>query len=150
MMAQNKLPSLLVKLKKAPADTIKALIIQSITEYYRNIKPDSAGIYARQGLQLSEKLNFVYGKAAFSRFLAELDLNEGKMDAAKQKFGTAMILFEQTGRKKDIASVHNGLGAWAIKQGDYPEATKQFLTALKTFEAARDNAGAAYEKLGNF
>ena len=60
--AQQYLDSLQKQLGNAKEDTTKVLALGSIADYYGFIQFDSSIFYARQTLNLSEKLNYPYGR----------------------------------------------------------------------------------------
>jgi two-component system, NtrC family, sensor kinase len=67
--AQQYLDSLQKQLGNAKEDTTKVLTLGSIADYYAFVQFDSSSFYARQTVDLSEKLNYPYG-----RYLAYLSL----------------------------------------------------------------------------
>jgi signal transduction histidine kinase len=150
-VAQNPLPHLLSRLKRTARDTGQVVVLSELAAYYQNFKPDSSGYFAKQGLQLSEKLHYIPGSAIFNRILGELNMNQGKIADAHAHFETALAGFDQTNDQKGIASVYNGLGILAARQGNYKEALPPFLKALSVYEKTNDTNGIvqSYIKLGS-
>jgi signal transduction histidine kinase len=149
--AQNPLPSLLTRLSLVAQDTNRVQLLESIADYYENIKPDSATFYTNDALILSERLNYTYGIANANRLLGEQDLDHGRMADAKIRFEKALPLFEKIRNLKGISGVNNALGVWSAKQGNYEDATQSFLKALSINEQMNDTTGIvqAYIKLGS-
>ncbi|MHB8206195.1 tetratricopeptide repeat-containing sensor histidine kinase, partial [Mucilaginibacter sp.] len=149
-VAQKPLPSLLVSLKKAERDTNRVLSLNALANYYRNINPDSAVLFARQGVSLSGELNYPYGLAILNLFLGDMDMRQGKVAEAKSDFEASQGAFEKLKNEKGIAAVNNGFGVLAARQSDYKEATPHFLKALSIYTKLKDINGMvqSYIKLG--
>ncbi|HLY70386.1 MAG TPA: hypothetical protein VKR53_11705, partial [Puia sp.] len=65
--AQQYFESLQEHLQNAQNDTSRVLALAKLAEYYGFIRADSNMYYAQQGLDLSNKLNYLYGKCVMQR-----------------------------------------------------------------------------------
>src|SRR5580693_3501845 len=123
------LDSLRWKLDKARnEDTSRVIALSAMAEYYGFVQFDSALFYATKEAELSDKLNFVYGKylSYRSKFFA---FNcTGNFPMALQ----AALNFEKTYQelkssgRSPIGVPHYFVGLLNFEMGDYPEAIVKF------------------------
>ncbi len=149
--SQTNIAQLHAQLVLAKEDTAKVSLYRKIVEYYRKTIPDSAYKYAEEGLKLSEKVNSVAGEGFMSGQLGSIDRLEGRLGLAKVRLQNALDIYEhQIGEKKYIAQLQNELGVVVGSQGNFDEATKLFISALKIYDGLSDTLGKvqSYIKLG--
>lgn len=142
--------SLLTRLRSSKADTSRISIYKAIITIYRKEKPDSAIFYARQGLALSNELNFTMGKGLMLGQMGVINMAIGKMDQAKSDLLAALTIFKELNYEPGILSANNSLGVSCVKMGAYKQAAQHFLAALKINEANNNIHGLvqSYIKLG--
>jgi signal transduction histidine kinase len=142
--------SLLVNLKHSPADTGRVRLYKSIVNNYRNEKPDSGILYAKQGLALATKLQYPLGIAWMHGQIGSIDINLGKMDSARKHLTFALSIFEHIKNQQGIVTTNNTLGICLAKMGSYKEAAQHFIASLKINQANNDIHGLvqSYIKLG--
>jgi signal transduction histidine kinase len=137
-----------LKSQTATSDRVEAY--KNIHNYYQHSAPDSALYYVTIGLNEFTAINDKNGMAAMTVLLAFNDATAGRVDVARARHTKALSLYEQTGNLRGIATAHNGLGILDGRTGNYQEAMKHFMIALKNFESVKDTDGIAntYMKVG--
>ena len=139
------------RISAANEDTAKLRLYKQAVEYYKKKVPDTAYRYAEEGLKLSEKLGFTADEAFLSGQLGSLDRIAGRMGLAKVRLQNALELYEKgINDKRAIGLLKNELGVLEGLQGNFNEATRQFISALKIYEGLSDTLGIVqtYIKLG--
>src|SRR5687767_9871348 len=98
----NKPDSLLHSLSSAKEDTNKVHALLQLSNEYKDFKPDSALLYARQALKLSRKLKFKSGEAKSLSGLALSYLYANNRNKALENFLKAMKIYEDLNDKSGI------------------------------------------------
>jgi signal transduction histidine kinase/TPR repeat protein len=142
--------SLLARLKHSRADTNRVKIYKDLVTAYRNQKPDSAMFYAKQGLALATKLDYVLGIGLMHGQIGALDVRIGNLDSAKSHVLIALNIFEKLHYTPGTVVAHNTLGICFAKTGMYKESALHFLASLKINQEKNDIHGLvqSYIKLG--
>lgn len=152
-ICQNgKIDSLQIALVKVTKDTSKINILNTLAFEFKNKNPDSAIFYARQGLALSQKINFETGEAESYLLIGTAYSNSGKIDDALLMLARAKKIFEKLIKidkkgiyknKKNLSAVYNTIGNTYSTLGNYPLALKNQQSALKIRSEIGDKPGVA-------
>ncbi|PQJ10058.1 hypothetical protein CJD36_015275 [Flavipsychrobacter stenotrophus] len=151
VLSQQNIASITARISIAKEDTVKLRLYKQAVEYYKKRVPDTAYRYAEEGLNLSEKLGVTTDEAYLSGQLGSLDRTAGRMGLAKVRLQNALELYERgINDKRAIGLLKNELGVLEGLQGNFNEATRQFISALKIYEGLSDTLGIVqtYIKLG--
>lgn len=149
LMGQSK-DELLLKLKKAGADTSTVRMYGRISRFYMTTQPDSATYYIGEGLKMAKAINDRLGEGMMVSQLGSLNEIHGNLGLSEKYHIEALSIFEELGDKKAIAQGKNGLGIIEGKKGNYAKATTLFLDALAIFKSLNNVSGIVqcYIKLG--
>ncbi len=79
---KEKIDSLFAVLGQTKDDTSKVTLLNLIANELRNNEPDSAIYFAELALELSRKLNYIYGVAFSKTTAASAKINLGQVDEA--------------------------------------------------------------------
>jgi two-component system NtrC family sensor kinase len=148
------LDSLRKKLNNATReDTSRVQALNSLAQYYGFVQFDSAYFYATKGAQLSEKLNYEYGKLLSyqSRFFA---FNvTGNFPMAMEQALNYENSFEQLRKKGRLpgGGAHYFVGFLYLEMGDYPAAIaklQQCINEHKETKASMPDIFFCYSQLG--
>jgi two-component system, NtrC family, sensor kinase len=97
--------------------------------------------FANKALTLSETLNYKKGKGLAYKNIGGSHQN---FEEALKYLNNALIIFEETKEKQDIADCYLKIGStYFYLQQNYPEALKNILIALKLFEQTGQKKGTA-------
>ncbi|MBA3704440.1 MAG: tetratricopeptide repeat protein [Bacteroidetes bacterium] len=157
---QSKTDSLQRVLVIAKEDTSKVNVLNALGKEFKNSNPDTAIYFVKEALKLSEKINFKIGIGEAYLWLGTAVSNKGEYNEALKQITKARILFEgllsfSQNEKKRIkaflARVFNNTGNIYYKQGNYAEALKNHLVALRIRKELKDKSGQAdsYINMGN-
>jgi len=143
----DSLTAALPKLKNAEK---KVLALDTIGKYCLEPKPDTALMFATQGLQLAQSIGYIYGEAHTRILLAQLYSQTGNYPRAIEQARKALQLFTKINAETGIASAWNQLAIQEGKQGNYDTATLYLLKAEKIYEKENDSESIAvvYVSLG--
>lgn len=157
----NTIDSLEKVLLTEKGDTNKVNEYIDLAREFRYIKADSAVYFINLALDLAQKLKFEMGIADSKRGIATLYADGGTPDEGIKASNEALILYnkllstakatEKNKIFKDIGFTYIQLGNSRFSQGNYPEALKYSLLALKISEQLGDQAaiGAIEFNIGN-
>jgi len=134
-------------------DTSKILAMARIAVYYEYTQVDSAMAYARRVLDLSEKLNYEYGKfLALRTIFFAINLRGNYPEALKVAMGNLRV-FEQfkTNRLASMSLAHHDIGLITREMKDFSTATAELRLAIQLQQESKIWAGdmfGAYTQLG--
>ena len=92
---QLKVDSLLKALKLSPDDTNKVNLLNKLYTEYQSIVPSKALKYAKQALELSEKLGFQRGSASSYNNIGRAHFQNGKSNDALDNYLKALEIFNE-------------------------------------------------------
>ena len=152
--------TLLVQLNTGIEDTAKVNTLNALAFEFRNNDPDTAIYFCNVSLNLAKKLDYKFGVASAYLQMGYATMNRGEYDEALKKSNEALQIYEQllvSGKSSDklqvlkqkVRSIINiGIIYWY--KGNYPEALKHQLAALKIAKEIRDRPGMAisYNNIG--
>tara|TARA_R110000868_G_scaffold344468_1_gene605482 strand:+ start:5809 stop:7836 length:2028 start_codon:yes stop_codon:yes gene_type:complete len=134
--AQNKegqalIDSLLEELPRMKEDTLKVSLLNQLAFTYPRIYPNEGVKYAKEALNLSEKLNWKNGIAASYQSIAENLSADSDYKNALLNYETALSL---TTNKKRKAQILGGIGLVYSSQNNYPKSLEYNNKSLKIYE----------------
>jgi serine phosphatase RsbU (regulator of sigma subunit) len=159
--AQNKqLDSLKLALKNCKEDTNKINTLNRLGKqlYILNIY-DTSESYAKQALELSEKIKFIKGQATAYNILGNIYVDQANYPEALKYHQASLDIRLKLGDKKGIGASYNNIGLIFQRRGNFPEALKSYLKALQIKEEIKDvtgcavtynNIGTVYKEQGNY
>ncbi len=136
--------SLLNALARSKEDTAKVMTMVRLGELYLNDYPDSAIYYAKAFGILSDKLNFLVGKAYSLSMQAFVSSRQSRKYEAIAMDLEAIEILKKTDRKKALANLYNNTALIYSDNGDIPESLGLFLKAEATYEELNDSSSLAF------
>lgn len=158
---QNKNDSLFTVLKSQKEDTAKVNTLNNIARQFRRNNPDTAIYFANEAMLLATKLNYKMGIGDAYLLKGIALTNLGKYQDALQINNDALKLFDQLLTPENSADeskilnlkarAYGSIGNIYEEQGNYTEALKNNLEALKIGKETGDKPGMAltYNNIGN-
>ena len=137
---QKYVDSLQQELSKAKNDIEKILTLGSLADYWGFIQFDSSIFYARQTLELSQKVNYPYGKYLSYYSLFHAMNCKGDYPKALEVAQNILPIAEQLKYKKPwvLPETHYFLGLLNREVADYPGAINQFQQVLELEDKTRE------------
>jgi two-component system NtrC family sensor kinase len=119
-------------------DTNKVLILAELADRYGFMQPDSSFYYARQTLDLAQKLNYLYGEYLGYQNLYFTFNTLGDYPKVLETEFNALKIAEQLPdrRQSSMAKIHMYLGFVYREMGDYPKAMAHHREAVRLQEAS--------------
>ena len=107
--------------------------------------------FADDAMSLSEKINYLKGKASAHKIRGNICFEQSNYPEAINNQLAALKILIELADKKGIANSYNIIGNIYTIQGNYPEALKNHLYSLKISEEIVDRAELAtgYNNIGN-
>jgi adenylate cyclase len=129
--------------KTAKQDTIKANILYELSKIYSGNNPDKAMDYAKQALELSEKLGYKKEIGNAYNSMGVMSRNKGDYPLALEFLNKALLICQDISDKSGTAFSNLYIGITYFEQGKYPEALKSYFTSLRMYEEIKDEKGIA-------
>lgn len=147
---QQKIDSLLKVLQTTKADTSKVKLLHRISIEYLNTLPDRTIEYAKQGLTLSEKIEYKNGQSICLKALGWAYKNTGKYDSALVCFEKRLTLVKELKDSIEIAKTFGNIGNIYLYYGNNKKAIALFEKAVRIFTSYNDKISLAtgYNSLG--
>lgn len=152
--------SLKHELTVAKEDTNKVNLLIDLGQATHDIIDyDKSLEYCKEGLSLSEKLNFKKGQGDAYATIASVYASKGDIEQALNTYKLALTVREKISDKKGVAGTYNNIGIIYAYQDKTSEALKMFFAALEINEAMNNqdwlannygNIGLIYESQGNY
>jgi adenylate cyclase len=158
LQGQALIDSTLQQLPKIKDDTNKVKILIGVAQRCITVDADKGIPCAQQALVLSDKLGWSAGKAEAYFTLAWCYRSKSEYTAALAYCDTALRIFQEINKKKEIALVYQIMSIIHIDQSNYPQALDLGLKSLKISEEIQDerliggnltNIGIIYDDQGN-
>lgn len=132
---RSKIDSLKGLLESGKEDTSAVLILSRLSDAYRKYEDlDTAMYYADKALKVSERINFITGKAVAYNAIGLVYSDMGQHKRAINYYRMAIEIHEQEKDSRRLAIVRTTLGVNYFKLGDYPKALEAGLKALAIAE----------------
>lgn len=94
-------------------------------------------------LKLAQTHDDLSGKGEALRMLADIDMAQGRFEAARDGYAAALDCKEKTGQSSTYPAIQEALGLAELKLKNYPAAKQWLRKALDGFLAANDLGGMA-------
>jgi signal transduction histidine kinase len=137
-LTKPQIDSLVVELSKAREDTNKVILLMKIGNEVGYEDPAKALQYAREGFELSEKLNYVRGMGRTAYLMGGSYIEMGKLDLGDSCLTVAEGYFTQLNDKSALAKIPNTRGMRHYMMGNYYLAADQFSKAAAAFDGLKD------------
>lgn len=132
--------SLVRELPHLKNDTATARMYKVISEKYSSSDPAKAKLYASKGLELTTKMKWSKGIAAFNTLAGNLYSDAGKYDSAMICHQKAFKLSEKINDKYNMASALNNMGVVCQRLSKSTEAIDFYFLSLKIGEEINNNS----------
>jgi len=132
--------SLLVVLRNARQDTVKANILIELSKSVISADPSKAEVYAKRALTLSKNSNHLTGQAFAYRFIGLAQLWQSKYGEAIDNWLQGLVVFDSIGDKSNMARLYSNIGAAYESQSDDMKALEYNLKSQKLAEEIKDTA----------
>lgn len=131
------------QLQVAASDSSRAAQLANASFDLVKSHPDSAKLLGRQAMLLARRSGSAHVRAMAHNSLGWLAVQQGAFDSAQWHLDSALFLFRQLERPKEINAVLNNLGWLAQYRGDLVTALGRFKEALALSEAESDTSSSA-------
>lgn len=125
--AQNKRDSLLSLIEQEDQDTSKVLLYGGLVRTYLKVNIDSAIYFAKSGLYIAEKNDYVYGTGVMHQYLGHAMVVNDDLEAAKENYLNALAYFIKANNLTAQSKVYLVLGNVYFVQNNYPEALNNYI-----------------------
>ncbi|MDW8287540.1 MAG: tetratricopeptide repeat protein, partial [Flammeovirgaceae bacterium] len=159
LFAQNRyLDSLANQLSILVEDSIKVSLMNQLAFRLSAIEPEKSLEYARNAVQLADKLKIYTEKARAYNALSIVYRTKGKLDSALIFLHKALDINESVSNEQGICQTLNGLGATYLQMDDFGKSLENFRKVLQIRISLKDtvaiansfaNIGNVYEKIEN-
>ena len=127
LQAENNRDSLLHLMENEIQDTSKVLLYSDLVRNYLTINIDSAIYFAKTGLFIAEKSDYVYGTGVMHQLLGHAMVVNDDLDAAKENYLKALSYFIKANNLKTQSIIYLVLGNVYYVQNNYPEALNNYI-----------------------
>jgi serine phosphatase RsbU (regulator of sigma subunit) len=142
-LAQTKMDSLELQLKKAASDNEKCDLLCEMALYIINKDPDRAAECANKALALAQSANYKDGEGFAIFNLGNVDFYQDNYQEGLKKFDQAEQIFKSTKNNKGLGYVECTRGEVQTYEGKYSDALTNLFAGMNYFEEAKDNVGIA-------
>lgn len=155
----SKSDSLLKVLAKASDDTSKVNTLNDLFKEYQNSNPARAFKYAKQAIDLAEKLNFSKGVASSLNNIGLYYFNQGKSSEALVYYLKANDIFTLLDNERGEAITTANIGYLFFSQDNYKKAIEYYFMSMTVAKEMQDssrvamlleNIGMCYYAQGNY
>lgn len=145
----NVADSLKLVLPTIKSDTGRINLINEIAYEYVMDDPDQATKYANEGLALSEKISFDFGKLNAYNDLGLALYYQNKYDKALEYYAISLNLAKKLNNPAKMAVTLNNIGLVYDDKADYKNALEYYLKSLKISESVGGNKWQMASSLNN-
>ncbi len=140
------------------ADTTRVNTLNDLAFALVLSRPDQTEIYARQALEIAQKVGFKTGLADAYKQVGTSFWQRSRFVEAMQAYTTALTISREIGDKSLTSSVLNNIAIVYSRQGKYAEAQSYYFQSLRIAEEINDvngiavqlnNIGDLYERQNN-
>ena len=118
--ADNKRDSLLHLMENESQDTSKVMLYADLARNYLTIDIDSAIYFAKTGLFIAEKSDYVYGTGVMYQLLGHAMVVNDDIEAAKPNYLKALAYFIDANDLSAQSTIYLVLGNVYYVQNNYP------------------------------
>lgn len=119
---KNTISDLKSQLRGRVADTVRVELLRKLSKQIETLKPDSALLFAQQGLSLAQKISYKKGEADCLDRLGVVLWENGKYDRALSRVIESLKLREQNNDRSGQLISLNDIGIIYADQHDYKKA----------------------------
>jgi adenylate cyclase len=159
--AQNKqlIDSLQKALKTASSDSVKASVLNKLSNSYFSYDNDKSIQYAQEAYKVSASTGYKSGMGVAYENIGWVHLNRDNYPEALKNLRQAIKIKNETGNKRETIRCHIALGHAYLGQGNYPEALNNYFQAISINEATGttfgkdhlyQNIALVYDEVGNY
>ena len=142
LFSQTKIDSLESQLEKA-ADIEKVEVLNELTKVYLNKSPQKALDYSNQALELSERLDYIKGKAEALKNIGAGNYYLSNYDKSLEYYLNSLKIMEEIGDKEGISILLNNIGVVYWKMGSFDKALAIYTESLKIMKEMENKEGIA-------
>jgi len=136
----NKIDSLKQKFAITNDDEDQILLLCELSDYLKQINPDSSIIYAQQAIKLAQKIKVHEGEAYAT--LGNACRGDGDFPKALEFLFKALQIFEKDKNSENLGECENQIAIVYSQLGNNPAAILYQKRAIHTFESINDLNGA--------
>lgn len=107
--------------------------LNSLAWQLQHNKPTEAKEYLNRSIEISNRINYEFGKAKATSHLGSLAANQGNFNEAFRYFSQAKSIFETLNNADEIAKCLSKLGGAYYSSGDYEQALVNYKESLAHF-----------------
>ena len=133
--SQSVIDSLLKELEHAKYDTIKVVLLNTLSENYEKVDYAKCITYAKKAKEISEAIDYLPGLIDAYGFLGISYINLGKHLTAKKYLDKALAFAKEFDNPIDLASVYNQMFLFYSSLEDYVDAAHYAFLALEKYES---------------
>lgn len=134
----------LINLLKTQVDSVKVMTLTELAWQFRNSDVDKSIEYALQGLELTDKKNYIRLKPKLLNILGVDYRNKGNYEDALKKFIETAQASQKVGNTEQLAYANQSIGDINNRKGAYGAAEIYVLKALSLFKSIDNQRGMAY------
>lgn len=142
----NESDSLHIKLASSKEDSSKADILFKLAKLYMNTDVDSLSKYTQAAKELSDRIDYTFGKILSTYYLGVIATYSGKMDQVPGYLLSAISMLDgkSANREKGLFSkITKGYGTYLQSLGEIDSALYYYKLSLATKKELGDSAGMA-------
>jgi tetratricopeptide (TPR) repeat protein/DNA-binding CsgD family transcriptional regulator len=125
-LSTAKTDSLLIRLQRSQVDEERVIITCELATAYKQEKPDSAMLFAREGYRLAKTISYQKGIAQTSAVLGDVFIRGNNLDSAKIFYQEAASTYLQLKELFEHVQCKMRLGNIELAQGNYFEALQLY------------------------
>lgn len=123
-----------VRVRAMPDDTAKVIALSDLCFGYRRIDADSALLFGREALDLSQRIRYRRGEAQALNDLAIIHIDRSSFTVADSLLQQALAIRRALHDSAGVGAIHNKLGNIRQAQFRLEEALQENMQALRIFE----------------
>jgi serine phosphatase RsbU (regulator of sigma subunit) len=139
----RKVDSLKAILEREPLDSIKANVYNNLADHYRFNDANAHQQYALKAIAVSRKINYTHGLASGYNMYGQWCENKANYENALLYYDSSQTKWKELGDEKEVAHMYLNKANVYNRIGDYPSATENTISALKTQEKINNTFGVA-------
>lgn len=135
----QEIDSIRISLTQMPDDTIKALKLSNLSYQYLKYQIDTALVYGRRAVLLSQKLNYKFGLASSLNQMGLIHKYLSDFDSSLIYYKKSYYLFDSLKFDLEKASVLNRMGNIYKRYGEFNKSIDCFLNSLRIYQNLNDS-----------
>ncbi len=148
--SRGQLDSLKLLLKNANNDTTTVSLLIQAAKHFSHSNPDSTIEYAQKALELSNRLNYPFGKGKAYRFIGIANSAKSEYDNALKYLYLSLQEFIKSQSLKEIGVLYTSIGNVYKRKSEYDKALEYYLKSLDIIklENNQKKIASAYNNIG--